>query len=101
MEEEIKMKKVVALLLCVLFCLALFAGCAGKSNDTIKVGILGCHTGEYAIYGLAVRNGAELYINKLNGRAALTARRSSLLSMTIRLTMPKQSLLSPAWLMPE
>jgi branched-chain amino acid transport system substrate-binding protein len=75
---RIKMKKVVALLLCVLFCLALFAGCAGKSNDTIKVGILGCHTGEYAIYGLAVRNGAELYINKLNEQGGINGKKVEL-----------------------
>jgi branched-chain amino acid transport system substrate-binding protein len=72
------MKKVVALLLCALFCLTLFTGCAGKEAGTIKVGILGCHTGEYAIYGLAVRNGAELYINKLNEKGGINGKKVEL-----------------------
>jgi branched-chain amino acid transport system substrate-binding protein len=76
--EERFMKKFIALLLCVLMCFALLSGCAGKESDTIKVGIVGCHTGDYAIYGLAVRNGAELYINQLNEAGGINGKKVEL-----------------------
>ncbi len=72
------MKRLIALLLCALLCLALFSGCAGKKDDTIKVGVLGCHTGDFAIYGLAVRNGAELYVNKLNEAGGIDGKKVEL-----------------------
>ena len=61
------MKKVLCLVLVAMMACGCFmaAGCAQKA-DTIKVGLLGPHTGDYAVYGLAVRNGAQLYIDQVN-----------------------------------
>lgn len=39
---------------------------SSSSSDTIKVGILGPFTGDVAQYGLACRNGANLYIKQVN-----------------------------------
>jgi branched-chain amino acid transport system substrate-binding protein len=72
------MKKLIALLLCVLLSFGMLAGCADKGSDTIKVGILGCHTGDYAIYGLAVRKGAELYIKQLNEAGGINGKKIEL-----------------------
>lgn len=92
-----KMKKfrVLALTLAIVLCFGLISGCSGSGSaattppaasaapsaaaEPIKVGILGCHTGEYAVYGLAVRNGAELYINQLNARDGINGRQVELI----------------------
>lgn len=44
------------------------------SGETIKVGVLGCFTGEYAQYGLAVQNGAQLYIDKINAAGGINGK---------------------------
>ncbi|MCL1854282.1 MAG: ABC transporter substrate-binding protein [Clostridia bacterium] len=36
------------------------------AEDTIKVGGIGCLTGPYAMYGIGVRNGIDLYVEELN-----------------------------------
>ncbi|MBR4394941.1 MAG: ABC transporter substrate-binding protein [Eubacteriaceae bacterium] len=62
------MKKLLAAVLAamMLFSFAACGGGGGKEEGTIKVGILGPHTGDLAVYGLAVRYGAEMYFNKVN-----------------------------------
>jgi branched-chain amino acid transport system substrate-binding protein len=85
--------RVLALVLAVVMCFGLAAGCSGSGStatatptaaptaapETIKVGILGCHTGEYAVYGLAVRNGAELYINQVNANGGINGKQIELI----------------------
>lgn len=69
------MKKSICIVLAVAMivsCLAGF-GCAQK-KDTIKIGILGPHTGAYAVYGLAVRNGAQLYFDQVNAKGGINGR---------------------------
>ena len=62
------MKKFVAILLSVVMATSLLVACGDDagSTDPIKIGILGPHTGAVAEFGLAVRDGALLYINKYN-----------------------------------
>ena len=69
------MKKLLSIALVAILALSALAGCAAPaaivadqaaSGETIKVGILGPHTGDYAVYGLAVKNGAQLYIDEVN-----------------------------------
>ena len=43
-------------------------------GGTIKVGILGPHTGELAVYGLAVKNGAMLYIDQVNAAGGVNGK---------------------------
>ena len=69
------MKKVLALVLVACMAAAMLAGCGGTSDsDTIKVGMLGPYTGDYAVYGLAVRNGAQLYIDQLNEQGGINGK---------------------------
>jgi branched-chain amino acid transport system substrate-binding protein len=44
------------------------------SAETIKVGILGPHTGDYAQYGVPVRNGAQLYIDQVNAAGGVNGK---------------------------
>ncbi len=44
------------------------------SGDTIKIGMIGCHTGDYAQYGLGVKNGATLYIDELNANGGINGK---------------------------
>ncbi len=91
---KMKKSRVLALALAAVLCFGLAAGCSSSGStpsaapsasaapaapETIKVGILGCHTGEYAVYGLAVRNGAELYINQLNANGGIGGKQVELI----------------------
>jgi len=67
------MKKLLCIALAVVMALGAFAGCK-KADDTIKVGILGPHTGDYAVYGLAVKNGAQLYIDQVNAAGGINGK---------------------------
>ena len=72
-----KMARFVSMLLAaVVLCGCLAAG--AYAEDTIKVGIVGCHTGDYAQYGLAVRNGAELYIDQFNAAGGINGKKIEL-----------------------
>lgn len=49
------------------------------SGDTIKVGAIGCYTGDNAQYGLGVRNGIELYIDKVNADGGINGKKIELI----------------------
>ena len=77
------MKKLLSLALAVMLALAALAGCAAPAaiaadqsaaGGTIKVGILGPHTGDYAVYGLAVKNGAQLCIDEVNAAGGINGK---------------------------
>jgi branched-chain amino acid transport system substrate-binding protein len=82
-------KRALCLVLAVLMVMAMFTACgnsddgsagddSSSAGDTIKLGIIGCHTGENAVYGLAVRNGAELYVNQLNEAGGINGKQVEL-----------------------
>lgn len=54
-------------------------GCGGnsqkKADDTIRVGMMGPFTGDAAVYGLAVRNGVELYMNQYNEKGGVNGKK--------------------------
>lgn len=88
------MKKLLSIALVAIMALSTLAGCAvpaaieasasdvttadaaqpAASGETIKVGILGPHTGDYAVYGLAVKNGAQLYIDQVNAAGGINGK---------------------------
>ena len=82
------MKRVFAMVMAVVMAAVIFAGCSAGGNnnasnnsgsgDTIKVGLLGPHSGEYAVYGLGVRNGAELYFKKVNEAGGINGKKIEL-----------------------
>lgn len=72
-----KMKKVLAVLLAVTMVVLCFAAC-GKGNDTtgtgektIKIGLSGPLTGDYAQYGNGVKNGAQLAVDEINEKGGV------------------------------
>ena len=67
------MKKMISMTLAVAMTMSLLAGCGSNSastesasGDTFKIGGIGPVTGGAAIYGQAVKNGAELAIKEIN-----------------------------------
>ena len=83
------MKKVLCTVLAVVMAVACFAGCSAPaaeggntaaSGDTIKVGLLGPYTGKLAVYGLAVKNGATLYFDKVNAEGGINGKKVELIS---------------------
>lgn len=69
--------KLICLALCVVMTLGCFASCGSKSegskgdSKTIVIGSTGPLTGDAAIYGMAVKNAAELAVKEVNESKAL------------------------------
>lgn len=87
------MKKILAMVLSLTMCLGVLTACGSSnggtsaggtsangtsagaaSGDTLKVGLLGPYTGEVAQYGIAVYNGAELYIKQVNADGGINGK---------------------------
>ena len=47
---------------------------AAVSGDTIKVGVMGPMTGDVSVYGLAVINGANLYLDQVNANGGINGK---------------------------
>ena len=54
------------------------AGSAAASGSTIKVGVLGPMTGDASVYGLAVINGASLYMKQVNADGGVNGKQLEL-----------------------
>ena len=57
--------KVLAVLMCFAMIAAAFVGCK-KKDDVITIGLTGPLTGGASIYGIAVRNAAQLAVDEIN-----------------------------------
>ncbi|MEG1525426.1 MAG: ABC transporter substrate-binding protein [Clostridia bacterium] len=74
------MKKMFCTVMALMMMAAVFAGCApaAPATDTatgeIIVGMEGPYTGDTAVYGLAVRNGAQLYFDQLNAAGGINGK---------------------------
>ena len=77
------MKKLMAIVLAFLLSASLLVGCGGNGgsaeSDVIKVGFLGPLTGDVAQYGIAVRDGVKMYINKLNEEGGVLGKQIQLI----------------------
>ncbi len=62
------MKKILSMVLCVVMLAAVMAGCGAKSDDpsVLKIGGIGPLTGDYATYGVSVKQGAEIAVKEIN-----------------------------------
>lgn len=63
------MKKIFALALAAMMALAAFAGCSNGNSakdDSFVIGGIGPLTGDYATYGVSVKQGAELAVKEIN-----------------------------------
>ena len=54
---------------------------AAASGDTIKVGVLGPMTGDVSVYGLAVINGATLYLEQVNANGGVNGKQLEVITM--------------------
>ena len=57
------------------------AGSAAASGSTIKVGVLGPMTGDVSVYGLAVINGASLYMKQVNADGGVNGKQLEIITM--------------------
>jgi len=79
------MKRIICFALIVMMAAALFVGCSKtedkKTEDAaIKIGILGPHTGDLSVYGLAVKNGATLYLNQVNAAGGINGKQIEIIA---------------------
>ena len=72
-----KFAKIIALVLSLALCLGLFAGCSDagakytENNSEFIIGMSGPLTGGAAIYGIAVKNAAEMAVDEINAAGGL------------------------------
>lgn len=69
------MKRILSAVMAVVMCAAcaaMFTGCGAKaSSDKISIGGIGPITGDAAIYGAAVKNGAQIAVDEINALGGL------------------------------
>lgn len=66
-----KFAKLTSLVLALAMVVGTLAGCGSSSSNTFKIGGIGPTTGGAAVYGLAVKNGAELAIKEVNAAGGI------------------------------
>ena len=74
--------RILAMIMALVMCFGLLAGCGGKkdsADDKITIAFIGNTTGDYAQYGIPVRNGAKLYIDQLNAKGGINGKQVELL----------------------
>lgn len=81
-----KKRTVFAMLLALVLCFSLFAGCnnagnGGADSDTIKVGFIGPLTGGAAEYGINCRNGTQMYIDEINAAGGVLGKQVELVAL--------------------
>lgn len=71
--KKSKMKRMVAIVMILVMTIA-FAGCTNadaKTNEVIKLGVIGPITGDYSMYGSAVAEGAKLAAMEINAAGGI------------------------------
>ncbi len=71
------MKKMVTMALALMLAVSLIL--PALAEDTIKIGGIGCLTGQYAMYGVGVKNGVDLYIDELNAAGGIDGKQVEML----------------------
>ncbi len=80
------MKKIIATLLAAVLCLT-FAACGGKKEEaetntpaeSVKIGLITPITGNVAVYGTAVKNAVELYMEQFNAAGGVNGKNIDLI----------------------
>ena len=79
------MKKFFALLMAAMMIMAMFAGCAATKytadNTEFIIGVSGPLTGDAAIYGVAVKNSAQMAVDEINAAGGLNGVMFKLIAM--------------------
>ena len=71
-------KRLIAVILAVAMVFTL-ASCKKADSGNIKIGLITPMTGEVAVYGMAVKNAVELYINAFNDAGGINGRKIDLI----------------------
>ena len=70
-----KLTKTIALVLALVLCIGLFSGCAASGytakNTEYVIGLSGPLTGAAAVYGVAVKNAAQMAVDEINAAGGL------------------------------
>ena len=78
------LKKVLAVVMAVALIVTCFAACGGNdkpdTDATLKIGVTGPLTGDYAQYGLAVKYGAELAAAEINAAGGINGMQIEILA---------------------
>jgi len=79
------MKKFIALIMAAMMVMAMFAGCAATKytadNTEFVIGVSGPLTGAAAIYGIAVKNAAQMAVDEINAAGGLNGVMFKLVAM--------------------
>lgn len=81
-----KIKRIIATLIAIMMVVCLFAGCnmtednATQNNTEIVIGMSGPLTGDAAVYGIAVQNGAQMAIDEINAAGGLNGYKLKLIA---------------------
>ncbi len=81
-----KLTKILAVALALVFCLSTFAGCGGATNYAAEntefvIGVSGPLTGGAAMYGIAVKNAAQMAVEEINAAGGLNGVMFKLVAM--------------------
>ncbi|MBQ9779341.1 MAG: ABC transporter substrate-binding protein [Clostridia bacterium] len=81
-----KFIKIMAVALSLVFCLSAFAGCGGATNYAAEnteyvIGLSGPLTGGAAMYGIAVKNSAQMAVDEINAAGGLNGVKFKLVAM--------------------
>ncbi|MDR3283584.1 MAG: ABC transporter substrate-binding protein, partial [Treponema sp.] len=74
------MRKFGVVLLLAVVCVAVFAGCAKKTDEVIKIGGVFPLSGGVAVYGVDCRNGVELAIKEINAAGGVNGKQLQLIA---------------------
>ena len=81
-----KMSKVVAFVMAMVLAVGCLTGCGAdkgytSENTEIKIGLSGPLTGDAAVYGVAVKNSAELAVEEINANGGLNGMKFTLIAV--------------------
>ena len=80
-----KLTKTIALVLALVLCIGLFSGCAASGytakNTEFVIGLSGPLTGGAAVYGIAVKNSAQMAVDEINAAGGLHGIKFKLVAM--------------------
>ena len=80
-----KLTKTIALVLALVLCIGLFSGCAASGytakNTEYVIGLSGPLTGAAAVYGVAVKNSAQMAVDEINAAGGLNGVKFKLVVM--------------------
>jgi len=80
------MKKFLAILMAAMMVAAMFTGCAGQNNNSdaknteYVIGFSGPLTGDASVYGVAVKNAAQMAVDELNAAGGLNGYKFKLIA---------------------